>query len=259
MTGHRPRKRFGPHFLHDPAVLERIVAAIDPHPGERIVEIGPGQGALTLPVLRRCGRMTAIELDRDLVGPLLARAASVGELDIIQADALDVDYAALPGSGPLRLIGNLPYNISTPLLFRVLESAGELRDAHFMLQKEVVDRMVAAPGSKVYGRLTVMLAAACTPERLFDIGPGAFRPPPRVTSSVVRLVPHAAPPFAVPDPERFARLVARAFSMRRKTIRNAVKGFVSPGAIAQAGIDPQARPETLAPADFAALAAIEDA
>lgn len=259
MTGHRPRKRFGQHFLHDPAVLARIVSAIDPRPGERIVEIGPGQGALTLPVLERCGKMTAIELDRDLVRPLLARAETVGDLEIIAADALEVDYSALPGEGPLRLIGNLPYNISTPLLFRVLESASVLRDAHFMLQKEVVDRMVAAPGSKVYGRLTVMLAAACSPERLFDVGPGAFQPPPRVVSSVVRLVPHAEPPFAVPDPGRFARLVAQAFSMRRKTLRNALKGFVTAAAIEQAGIDPQARPETVSPAGFAALAATEDA
>ena len=259
MTGHRPRKRFGQHFLHDPAVLARIVAAIDPRPGEHIVEIGPGQGALTLPVLARCGKMTAIELDRDLVDPLLARAASVGELNIVRADALDVDYAALPGSGPLRLIGNLPYNLSTPLLFRVLESAAALRDAHFMLQKEVVDRMVAAPGNKVYGRLTVMLAAGCSAERLFDIGPGAFRPPPRVMSSVVRLVPHAEPPFFVSDPERFSRLVSQAFSMRRKTLRNALKGFVSASEIENAGIDPRARPETVSPAGFAALAAVADA
>jgi 16S rRNA (adenine1518-N6/adenine1519-N6)-dimethyltransferase len=255
MTGHRPRKRFGQHFLHDPAVLARIVAAIDPRPGERIVEIGPGQGALTLPVLKRSGRLTAIELDRDLLGPLRARAEPLGELEVIAADALDVDYSALPGEGPLRLIGNLPYNISTPLLFQILESADALRDAHFMLQKEVVDRMVALPGSKVYGRLTVMLAAACAPERLFDIGPGAFQPPPRVTSSLVRLVPHADAPFSVSDPERFARLVSQAFSMRRKTLRNALKGFVTASEIEKAGIDPQARPETVTPAGFAALAA----
>ncbi len=252
---HRPRKRFGQNFLHDPAVLERIVAAIDPRPGDRVVEIGPGQGALTLPVLARCGRMTAIELDRDLVEPLRQRAASVGELEIVQADALDVDYAALPGQGPLRLIGNLPYNISTPLLFHVLDAAGCLRDAHFMLQKEVVDRMVAGPGTKTYGRLSIMLAAACSAEKLFDIGPGAFRPPPKVMSSVVRLVPHAEPPFPIPDPARFAGLVGRAFSMRRKTLRNALKGWVTEADLEAAGIDPGARPETVPPAGFAALAA----
>ncbi len=253
MTAHRPRKRFGQNFLHDPAVLDRIVAAIDPRPGDRVVEIGPGQGALTLPVLARCGRMTAIELDRDLVEPLRQRAASVGELEIVQADALDVDYAALPGQGPLRLIGNLPYNISTPLLFHVLDAAGCLRDAHFMLQKEVVDRMVAGPGTKTYGRLSIMLAAACSAEKLFDIGPGAFRPPPKVMSSVVRLVPHAEPPFPIPDPARFAGLVGRAFSMRRKTLRNALKGWVTEADLEAAGIDPGARPETVPPAGFAAL------
>ncbi len=257
MTGHRARKRFGQHFLHDPGVLRRIVDTIDPHPGEHVVEIGPGRGAMTLPVLERCGRMTAIELDRDLIAPLLGRAQGVGQLEVIEADALTVDFSSLAGdAGGLRLIGNLPYNVSTPLLFHVLGAAGSLRDAHFMLQKEVVDRMVAPPGTKTYGRLTVMLAAACTPEKLFDIGPGAFQPPPKVMSSFVRLVPHSTPPFPLPDADRYAQFVSRAFSMRRKTLRNALKGLVTAADIEAAGYDPGARPETLSPAGFAALAAI---
>jgi 16S rRNA (adenine1518-N6/adenine1519-N6)-dimethyltransferase len=253
----RARKRFGQHFLHDPGVLARIVAAIDPKPGERVVEIGPGRGALTFPLLERCKRLEVIEIDRDLARLLRERAAGAGELIVHEADVLDVDFAALHGGGPpLRVCGNLPYNISTPLLFHLLESRAAIADMHFMLQKEVVDRIVAPPGGKTYGRLTVMLAAACRTERLFQVGRGAFQPPPAVDSAVVRLVPHAADPFPLPDPERFARVVAAAFSMRRKTLRNSLRGLIDGSQFAAAGIDAGRRPETLAPAEFASLAAL---
>jgi len=253
----RARKRFGQHFLHDPRVLARIVAAIDPRPGERIVEIGPGRGALTLPLLQRSRRIEVIEIDRDLVSLLRERASGAGELIVHEADVLDVDFAALHGGGAkLRVCGNLPYNISTPLLFHLLDSSAIVADMHFMLQKEVVDRMVAPPGGKTYGRLTVMLAAACSASALFRVGRGAFQPPPAVDSAFVRLVPHAAEPFPLPDRGRFARVVASAFSMRRKTLRNSLRGLVDAAQFAAAGIDADRRAETLSPAEFAALAAL---
>jgi len=253
---HRARKRFGQHFLHDPGVIARIVAAIDPRPGEHVVEIGPGLGALTLPLLERVGRLEAVEIDRDVIPRLAERARGHGELLIHEADALDFDFGALRGTGPaLRLCGNLPYNISTPLLFHLLESHAAIADMHFMLQKEVVARMAASPSSKAYGRLTVMLAVHCTVERLFDVGSGAFRPPPRVDSAIVRLVPHARAPFPVGDPARFGAVVAAAFGQRRKTLRNALAGLVAPAGFARAGVDPGRRAETLEPREFARLAA----
>jgi 16S rRNA (adenine1518-N6/adenine1519-N6)-dimethyltransferase len=251
------RKRFGQHFLHDPGVLGRIVAAIDPQPGERLVEIGPGRGALTLPLLDRCRRLEVIEIDLDLVPLLVERAAGRGELVVHEGDVLEVDFRALHGGGPrLRVCGNLPYNISTPLLFHLLESRDAIADMHFMLQKEVVDRIVAPPGGKSYGRLTVMLAAACRATALFRVGRGAFQPPPAVDSAVIRLVPHAEPAFGIADPGRFARVVAAAFSMRRKTLRNSLRGLVDAAAFDAAGIDAKRRPETLSPAEFARLAAL---
>ena len=253
----RTRKRFGQHFLHDPGVLARIVAAIDPKPGERIVEIGPGRGALTRPLLERCHRLDAIEIDRDLIPVLRESCAGAGELIVHEGDVLEMNLAELHGGGPLlRICGNLPYNISTPLLFHLLESSAVISDMHFMLQKEVVDRIVAPPGGKTYGRLTVMLAAVCRAEALFRVGRGAFQPPPAVDSAVIRLVPHACDPFPLPDRERFARIVASAFSMRRKTLRNSLRGLIGPVQFASAGIDANRRPETLSAAEFAKLAAI---
>ena len=251
---HRPRKRFGQHFLHDPGVIARIVAAIDPKPDERLLEIGPGRGALTVPLLQRAGRLAAVELDRDVI-PLLEQAtAGLGELTIHQADALRFDYGQLASpEAPLRLVGNLPYNISTPLLFHVLRYAQSITDMHFMLQKEVVDRMAATPGGKTYGRLTVMLAAVCRIEPLFDIGPGAFTPPPAVRSSMVRLTPWQEPPFEIADQATFAALVKEAFSKRRKILRNALRAMLEADQIEAAGCNPGARPETLAPAEFAHL------
>ncbi len=256
----RPRKRFGQHFLHDPGVLARIVAAIDPQPGQRLVEIGPGLGALSRPLLERCGRLEVIEIDHNLIPELRKRSKGAGELVVHAGDVLKIDLAALHGGGPaLRICGNLPYNISTPLLFHLLAARAVIADMHFMLQKEVVDRIVAPPGGKTYGRLTVMLAAACRAEALFRVGRGAFQPPPAVDSAMVRLLPHAADPFPLPDRARFARLVASAFSMRRKTLRNSLRGLVGPGQFTAAGIDADRRPETLTPAEFARLAAPPDA
>jgi 16S rRNA (adenine1518-N6/adenine1519-N6)-dimethyltransferase len=252
---HRPRKRFGQHFLHDPAVVRRIVAVIAPQPGDRLVEIGPGEGAITFELLRAAGHLDAIELDRDLVEPLRARSAGLGELVVHSADALCFDFCSLAGAGEkLRLAGNLPYNISTPLLFHLLDQAACIRDMHFMLQKEVVERMAAQPGGKDYGRLSVMLQARCEVIPLFTVGPGAFRPPPKVDSAVVRLLP-LAHPLPIPDRALFARIVAAAFAQRRKTLRNGLKGLLDAETIAALGIDPGARAEQLALADFARLAA----
>jgi 16S rRNA (adenine1518-N6/adenine1519-N6)-dimethyltransferase len=247
------RKRFGQHFLHDPQVIARIVAAIEPRRGERIIEIGPGRGALTAPLLERLGTLTAIEIDRDLARHLRERFGPA--LELISADVLEIDMAALRGGGdPLRLVGNLPYNISTPLLFRLLEQRGAIRDMHFMLQKEVVDRMVAPPGSKTYGRLTVMLAPWVRIERLLNVGPGAFTPPPKVSSAVVRITPLATAAFDIGSAASFERVVRAAFSQRRKTLRNALRGTVAAGVLERLGIDPGARPEQLAAAQYAALA-----
>jgi 16S rRNA (adenine1518-N6/adenine1519-N6)-dimethyltransferase len=253
---HRARKRFGQHFLHDRGVIGRIVDAIDPRPGQRLVEIGPGLGALTAPLLQRAGRVEVVEIDRDVIPLLQKRCEGLGELVVHNADVLRVDFALMAGGGPpLRVCGNLPYNISTPLLFHLLGAKGAIQDMHFMLQKEVVDRMAAAPGGKDYGRLTVMLAAACRVERLFKVGAGAFSPPPKVESAVARLLPLQEPPFPLPDPERFARVVQASFSMRRKTLRNSLRGVVDEAGFSSTGIDPSRRAETLSPAEFAALAA----
>ena len=251
--GARPRKRFGQHFLHDPQVIARIVSAIEPQRGERLLEIGPGRGALTAPLLERVGALMAIEIDRDLVRDLAQRFGPA--LEVLNEDVLEVDLAAVRGAGaPLRLVGNLPYNISTPLLFRLLEQRDAIRDMHFMLQKEVVDRMVAAPGSRTYGRLTVMLAPWVRMERLFNVGPGAFTPPPKVFSAIVRLTPLADPAFDIGSATRFERVVRAAFAHRRKTLRNALKGTLEISVLEQLGIDPGARPEQLAPAQYGALA-----
>ncbi|MCE5231898.1 MAG: 16S rRNA (adenine(1518)-N(6)/adenine(1519)-N(6))-dimethyltransferase RsmA [Mizugakiibacter sp.] len=250
----RPKKSFGQHFLHERGYIERIVAAIAPKPGDRVVEIGPGEGALTLPLLDAAGTLTAIELDTDLIPQLEARARDRGALTIVHADVLTVDFTALAAGGKLRLAGNLPYYISSPILFHCLAHADAIADMHFMLQKEVVERMAAAPGSKTYGRLSVMLQLACRVEPLFRVPPGAFRPPPKVDSAVVRLVP--LPPAERPDadPQRLAAIVKAAFGQRRKTLGNALKGVLDEAAIRAAGVDPRARAETLAPADFVRLA-----
>ena len=253
------KKSLGQHFLHERGVVEKIILAVDPRPGDRLVEIGPGQGAMTFPLLDRHGSLTAIEFDRDLLAPLAEHARAHGELTLVHANVLDVDFTALAGGTPIRLVGNLPYNLSSPILFHALEHAPAVRDMHFMLQKEVVDRMAAAPGSKVYGRLSVMLQAWCQVTALFNVGPGAFRPPPKVDSAVVRLVPRAPESVGIADPARFAAIVRDAFGQRRKTLRNAVSRLVDEGTIRAAGIDPQARAEQLDVADFVRLANLSPA
>ena len=248
------KKSLGQHFLHERGVVDKLVMAIDPRPGDRIVEIGPGQGALTFPLLDRHGALTAIEFDRDLLEPLTAAAKSHGELTLINSDVMNVDFTALAAGTPFRLVGNLPYNLSSPILFHALDHAAVVRDMHFMLQKEVVDRMAAGPGSKVYGRLSVMLQAYCTVTALFKVAPGAFRPPPKVDSAVVRLVPHPPEQVGIDDPRRFADIVRAAFGQRRKTLRNALSSVCTADDIVRAGVDPQSRAEQLAVADFIALA-----
>lgn len=248
------RKRFGQHFLHDRGVVDRIVRAIDPQPGQAIVEIGPGLGALTAPLLARARALTVVEIDRDVIPHLEEACGHAPGLTIVQADALTVDFAALAPAGvPLRLAGNLPYNISTPLLFHLLEQAHAIRDMTFMLQKEVVRRMAAEPDTEDYGRLTVSIAARAEVAELFTVGPGAFKPPPQVDSAVVRVTPRPAP-FEIRDLAAFDHVVKLAFGQRRKTLSNALRGVAGPDAFGAAGIDPRARGETLSAEEFARLA-----
>lgn len=253
---HAPRrKRFGQHFLHDPNVLEQIVAELGPRPEDRLVEIGPGRGALTRLLLEAGGgRLDAIEIDRDLVALLQQQLADHPGLVVHQVDALEFDFTRLSRErgGKLRIVGNLPYNISTPLLFHLLKHHEAIEDLHIMLQKEVIDRMAAQPDEDDYGRLTIMLAPWVTVENLFAVGPGAFTPPPKVWSAVARLTVRPEPAFAVSP--HFAPVVAAAFSHRRKTLRNALRSLVSLQQIESCGIDPGARPETLAPRVFNDLA-----
>ncbi len=249
--GHVARKRFGQNFLADLHYIERIVAAIAPQAGDNVAEIGPGLAALTGRLIERAGRIHAIEIDRDLAARLAADFPS-SQLDLHVADALAFDYASLGGS--LRVVGNLPYNISSPLLFHLAQFAPTLRDVHVMLQKEVVARMIALPGTPDYGRLSVMLQVRFRMSRLFVVPPGAFRPAPKVDSAVVRLVPLGAEAPAIADPALFARVVAAAFGKRRKTLRNALLAITDESTLRATGIDPGARGETLAVADFVRLA-----
>ncbi|MCX7892119.1 MAG: 16S rRNA (adenine(1518)-N(6)/adenine(1519)-N(6))-dimethyltransferase RsmA [Burkholderiales bacterium] len=245
------RKRFGQHFLVDRHFIGRIVAAIDPRPGDAMVEIGPGLGALTAPLVDRLAHLHAVEIDRDLAARLAERFPAE-RLTVHVGDVLAFDFASLPER--LRVVGNLPYNISTPLLFRLAGFAARLADCTFMLQREVVDRMVAAPATADYGRLSVMLQHRFAMTKLFDVPPGAFRPRPKVDSAVVRMVPRPADELGLHDPALFAAIVAAAFGQRRKTLRNALSRIVGTGTMERAGIDPGARGETLPVADFVRLA-----
>jgi 16S rRNA (adenine1518-N6/adenine1519-N6)-dimethyltransferase len=251
---HRARKRFGQNFLHDAGVIQRIVQAVSPQPGQRIVEIGPGQGAITLPLLEACGKLEVIELDRDLIQPLADKAAGHGELIIHQQDVLKFDFRALAGDDQLRIVGNLPYNISTPLLFHLIDQSAVIQDMHFMLQKEVVDRMAAVPGNRDYGRLSVMIQYHCKVDPLFRVRPGAFTPAPKVESAIVRLTPRQHPPAQLDDPASLSRLVREAFSQRRKTLRNTRKKLLPVEYIEAAGVDPGARAETITLEQYIALA-----
>ncbi len=250
MSNHRPRKRFGQHFLADPGVVQAIVEAIAPRPDDIIVEIGPGPGAITRPLAAQCGHLHAIELDRDLATALQREFANTDNVTVYQSDALNVDFAEFGAS--LRIVGNLPYNISTPLLFRLLEFRDHIRDLHFMLQKEVVDRVAARPGNKAYGRLGIMLGCHLQAQPLFDVDRSAFDPPPAVTSAVVRLTP-LEHPFDIADEALLGRIVAAAFSKRRKTLRNALKNEVSEEDLLATGIDPSLRPEQVSVAMWIAL------
>lgn len=259
MMNARPKKSFGQHFLHDRRYIERIVSVMAPRAEDFVVEIGPGEGALTLPLLAAAGKLTAIELDTDLIPGLQARASTVGELHVIHADVLKVNFTALAhshGVARLRLAGNLPYYISSPILFHCLEHAGAISDMHFMLQKEVVERMAAEPGSKVYGRLSVMLQLACRVEPLFTVPPEAFRPPPKVESAVVRLLPLTPEERHDGNHEHVYAIVKAAFAQRRKTLGNALKQLMDSDGIRRADVDPKARAEMLSPADFVRLAKV---
>lgn len=252
LHGHRPRKSLGQHFLHDPGVLSRMVAAIAPEPQDHMVEIGPGLGALTRPLLARLKHLHLIELDRDLAARWRAEAAAGLPITLHEADALKFDFGRL---GPnLRVVGNLPYNISSPLLFHLAKYAAQIKDMHFMLQKEVAERLAAAPATPAYGRLSVMLQACFRVQKLFNVSPGAFIPPPKVESAVVRLIPLPAAAIPYRDAQRFGEIVARAFGQRRKTLRNALKGWVDETTLAALGIDPGRRGESLSVAEFAAIA-----
>ena len=254
-----PKKSFGQHFLHDHSYIDRIVRSVAPGPRDFLLEIGPGEGALTLPLLRAAGKLTAVELDTDLIPALQASAASAGELAIIHADILQVDLTALAhsqGVERLRIVGNLPYYISSPILFHCTSHLAVIEDMHFMLQKEVVERMAAAPGSKIYGRLSVMLQLACRVEPLFEVPARAFRPPPKVDSAVVRLVPLGPDERHDAQAQDVYAVVKAAFGQRRKTLANALARLLDSAAIISAQVDPRARAETLAPAAFVRLAKV---
>jgi 16S rRNA (adenine1518-N6/adenine1519-N6)-dimethyltransferase len=249
------RKRFGQHFLHDRSVLERIARELALSPDDALVEIGPGRGALTEHLAGRTRSFDTIEIDRDLAAALRTRYGASPGFALHEGDALKFDFEDLAArrGQRLRVVGNLPYNISTPLLFHLAAAHEAIVDLHVMLQKEVIDRIAAAPNSAQYGRLTVMLAPWFEATHLFDVGPGAFSPPPRVWSAVARLTVRREPAFTLP--QAFARTVSAAFSPRRKTLRNALRTIMDADAIVAAGVDPSARPETLSPAEFARLAA----
>ena len=251
---HTPRKRFGQNFLHDHTIIDNILSSIQAKPDEHWVEIGPGQGALTEPLLKLGLCLDVVELDRDLVMLLKQKYGQYNKLQIHSADALTFDFSVLvKADEKLHIIGNLPYNISTPLMFHLLKYATCIQDMHFMLQKEVVDRICAAPGSKKYGRLSVMMQYYCATELLFDVPPESFDPAPKVMSAIVRLVPHQQPPFVVNDIGMLNRVVIQAFSQRRKTLRNSLKKLIDEDAIIALNIDPTLRAEALSLNDFARL------
>ena len=252
---HRARKRFGQNFLHDAGVIHRILRAIHPRAGERLVEIGPGQGAITEGLVGSGAELDVVELDLDLIPLLKLRFGLEPNFRLHQGDAMKFDFASL-NSAPheLRVVGNLPYNISTPLIFHLLDQAHLIKDMHFMLQKEVVERMAAVPGGGDWGRLSIMVQYHCRVEHLFHVGPGAFNPPPKVDSAIVRLVPYETPPHPAKDPALLERVVREAFNQRRKTLRNTLKSVLTSDDIEAAGVDGSLRPEQLDLAAFVRLA-----
>ena len=253
-AGHKARKRFGQNFLHDPGVIERIVRAINPAPDDAMVEIGPGLGALTEEILAVNPNLQVVELDRDLIPVLRTKFFNYPNFRIHEADALSFDFSQRATDKPLRIVGNLPYNISTPLIFHLLSQAGVVQDMHFMLQKEVVQRLAAMPGDNNYGRLGIMAQYFCRVQPLFEVGPGAFRPAPKVDSAIVRLVPHQTLPHPARDLATLQAVVRTAFNARRKTLRKALAGMVSVEQLQSLGIDDNLRPENLSLADYVAIA-----
>jgi 16S rRNA (adenine1518-N6/adenine1519-N6)-dimethyltransferase len=248
-----PRKRFGQNFLVDPRVIERIIRSVDPRPGDRILEIGPGQGALTGALVSSGCDLSLVEIDRDLAELLNKKFPGVS---LLREDVLKADLSALLENGQYRIVGNLPYNISTPLLFRLFKQADLIRDMHFMLQLEVVDRMIAAPDSKTYGRLSVMTQLYCHAEKLFDVPPDAFSPRPKVRSAIVQLTPIEPAERLTVSPDALEKLLIQAFSARRKTLRNAFRGLLSESQLQSLDINPQLRPENLTVTQFAACASL---
>lgn len=253
-AGHQARKRFGQNFLHDPGVIERIIRAIHPKPGDAIVEIGPGLGAITEEILAVNPKLQVVELDRDLIPILRTKFFNYPEFRIHQADALKFDFSQLTDGKPLRIIGNLPYNISTPLIFHLLAQTGVVEDMHFMLQKEVVQRMAAVSGDNNYGRLGIMTQYFCKVQPLFEVGPGAFRPSPKVDSAIVRLVPHIELPHPAKDLGTLQAVVRTAFNARRKTLRKALGSLVTVDQLHTLGINDGLRPENLSLADYVNIA-----
>lgn len=251
MQKYRTKKRFGQHFLNDQFVIQKIINEIHPSKTDCMVEIGPGLGALTFPLLDKLNTLNVIEIDRDVIARLKQKNNT--KLIIHSSDALDYDFNALANERALRIVGNLPYNISTPLIFHLLESAQIIQDMHFMLQNEVVQRITAQPGSKSYGRLSVMVQYHCQTEYLFFVGPESFDPPPKVDSAILRLSPWKNRPFKANDEKKLSILVAKAFSMRRKTLRNNLKNIIDTRQIESLSIDPSLRAETLKVSDFVQL------
>ncbi|WP_020411512.1 16S rRNA (adenine(1518)-N(6)/adenine(1519)-N(6))-dimethyltransferase RsmA [Microbulbifer variabilis] len=251
---HKARKRFGQNFLVDENIIERIVRAVAPKESDKLVEIGPGQGAITELLLQRCPSLTAVELDRDLIPLLQFKFRNYLQFKIIEQDALKFDFGEFAADSPLRIVGNLPYNISTPLLFHLLSFKGKVRDMHFMLQKEVVDRLSATPGNKSFGRLSVMVQYHCRVQGLFPVPPQSFQPAPKVESAIVRLTPHEKLPFIAEDEKLLERIVNVAFQQRRKTLRNALKPLFPELDVNSFPVDASRRPETLGVEEFVRLA-----
>lgn len=252
---HRARKRFGQNFLHDAGVIHKILRAIAAKEGQHLLEIGPGQGALTEGLVDSGAQLDVIELDLDLIPQLKWKFGLKPNFRLHQGDAMKFDFSTLPQAGEkLRVVGNLPYNISTPLIFHLLEHAGIIQDMHFMLQKEVVERLAAEPGNGDWGRLSIMVQYFCKVDYLFTVGPGAFNPPPKVESAIVRLAPYAEPPYPAKDHRLLERIVREAFNQRRKTLRNTLKALLSVEDIEAVGVDPTLRPEQLDVSDFVKLA-----
>lgn len=255
MSGHKAKKKFGQNFLVDERIIADIVAAIRPEPEDNMVEIGPGLGALTRPLLKKLHHLHVVEIDRDIIARLESdypQNNPKSRLTIHAGDALEFDFATLPE--PLRIVGNLPYNISSPLLFHFAAYAERVKDMHFMLQNEVVERMVAEPSTAAYGRLSVMLQYRFHMEKLLDVPPESFRPAPKVDSAIVRMIPLPAGEIAVRNEKLFAAIVRTAFGQRRKTLRNTLRDYLDETAFAKLGVDPQWRAENLGVADFIRVA-----